>query len=480
MIFPKINLMTSHPKMRIPFLRPSFLVFFSSSWCVIMVIKRRDTRTAHEKWEQGVVEARQRGCWALHHKSLPPGLMGGWDHTKQNNTAPRFRDEQNSFSTRGTVPANIRDDTDDELTIVVTRLLPIDRDGLADQTQTHIQKLCVQCIPASNREQRGRSVKELEELQKEMKSRVLEDFDEIAGPRWKEWCTWDEEYVWERFLDRGFVYKGYHQPWNSSLTDWRYRRVREDMETLTFQQGMKSWTELMRNEHEGGQLKALFQRFKNYLSIHGQQSLCYSAPVDLPRSWSMVQHESYYPATGRSYLDSRTGRQYQKLPLDFLFRDRVFEMELKRWVQQLYLQERRRHARIANSTGQESHMHTIGHASPKHLSATAMSFCPTHSESQRQAARGRLEPPVSANLSSFSQHHPLKMEEMLPRAKYSLPQRTAAEHRPSAVRFPPPGLSMETLPQTPLARHLLPSDPFGHEFPRGSGSQHRFGKPTLG
>ena len=273
-----------------------------------MVIKTRDTRTAHEKWEQGIAEARQRGYWALHKNPLPQGLLGGWDHTKQNNTASRFRDAQNAFSTRGTIPANIRDDTDDELTIVVRRLLPIDRDGLVDQTQTRIRKLSVQCIPASNLEQTGRSVSELEELEKEMQSRVVGNFNEIAGPLWKEWCAWDEEYVLERFVDCGFKYRGYHQPWNPSLADWRYRKVLEDLETQACQHGMKSWTHLMRNAHEE-ELRTLFQRFKNYLTTHQQGSRCYTAPVDLPRSWAMVQHGSYYPATGRSYLDSRTGRQ---------------------------------------------------------------------------------------------------------------------------------------------------------------------------
>jgi hypothetical protein len=425
-----------------------------------MVIKIRDTRTAHEKWEQGIAEARERGYWALHKNPLPQGLLGGWDHTKQNNTASRFRDTQIAFSTRGTIPANIRDDTDDELTIVVRRLLPIDRDGLVDQTQTHIRKLSVQCIPASNLEQTGQSVSELEELEREMQSRVVGNFNEIAGPLWKEWCAWDEEYVWERFVDCGFKYRGYHQPWNSSLTDWRYRKVLEDVETLACQHGMKSWMDLMRNAHEE-ELRTLFQRFKNYLTTHQQ---AYIAPVDLPRSWAMVQHGSYYPHTWRSYLDSRTGRQYQKLPLDFNLADRAFEMELKRWTQQLYLQEQRRRTQIANSRGQLSHIRTIGNTSPTSLSPTAKSFAPTHLGSQHQTAAGHLAHPVSANLPALIEHSPHQSGEMLAHADCSLPQRTAAEYRPSTGRFTPSSLSMETCSQTPLTRHLLPFDLFDDEF----------------
>jgi len=439
-----------------------------------MVIKTRDTRTAHGKWEQGIAEARQRGYWALHKNPLPQGLLGGWDHTKQNNTASRFRDTQNAFSTRGAIPANIRDDTDDELTIVVRRLLPIDPDGLVDQTPTRIRTLSVQCIPASNLEQMGQSVSEVEELEKEMQSRMVRNFNEIAGPLWKEWCAWDEEYVWERFVDCGFKYRGYYQPWNSSLTDWRYRKVMEDMETLAWQHGMRTWRHLMRNAHEE-ELRTLFQRFKNYLTKHQQ---CYTARVDLPRSWVMVQHGSYYPPTWRSYLDSRTGRQYQKLPLDFDLADRAFETELKRWTQQLYLQEQRRHARIANSTGQLSHMPAIGHTSPTSLSPTAKSFSPTPLDSRHQVPAG-LEPPVSDNLTSFSQYYPLQNGEMLRRAERSLPQRTPAEYRPSTGRFPPHSLSMETRPRTSLTRHLLPFDPFDDEFQQGSGDEHRPGHSTF-
>jgi len=348
---------------------------------------------------------------------------------------------------------------------------------LVNQAQTHIRKLSVQCIPASNREQTGQSVSELEELEKEMQSRVVGNFNEIAGPLWKEWCAWDEEYVLERFVDCGFKYRGYHQPWNPSLADWRYRKVLEDLETQACQHGMKSWTHLMRNAHEE-ELRTLFQRFKNYLTTHQQGSRCYTAPVDLPRSWAMVQHGSYYPPTWRSYLDSRTGRQYQKLPLDFDTADRAFEMELKRWTQQLYLQEQRRRTRIAKSTGQLSHMPAIGHTSPTSLSPTAKSFSPTPLESQHQVPAG-LELPLSANLTSFSQYYSLQSGEMLSRAERSIPQRTPAEYRPSAIRFPPHSLSMETRLRTSLTRHLLPFDLFDDEFQQGSGNEHRPGHPTF-
>ena len=401
---------------------PSFpaTIFLSSSFYLIMVTKNRDPRTAYQKWQQGIAEARQRGYWALHKYPLPPGLLVGWDHTKQNNTS-RLNDAQNTFPTRGTVPPNIQDDTEDGLTIVVSRLPAIDQDGLVDQTQARVRRVYVQGIPASNRGQTGRTTKDLAELHKDMKSGVLEGFHEIAGPRWKEWCAWDEEYVWERFLNGGFVYCGYHQLWNSSLTDWMYRRVRADMQNLAEEQGMKSWTELMRDGYEVEE-EALFQRFRNYLSMHGENCPSPSPPMDLPRSWAMVQHDTYYPATGSSYFDAWNHRQYRRLPLDLALRDSEFEVELKRWTKNFYLREQQSPVQVAKPEIQTYSTDDTGNTSRTTLSPDAKSFTPTQFNGQHKAAAAVGNKPrvfPNADITSSCQYSAPEVKNLQAHCEYS-------------------------------------------------------------
>ena len=97
------------------------------------------------------------------------------------------------------------------------------------------------------------------------KDGMLSNFHEVGGLRWTEWCAWDEEYVWTRFTN-GLKYEGYPATLETnSLTDWGYRKVREDMETLACQQGIRSWR--TRRKTSKLEEEAFTQRFMNTMEL---------------------------------------------------------------------------------------------------------------------------------------------------------------------------------------------------------------------
>src|SRR5205814_263055 len=102
-------------------------------------------------------------------------------------------------------------------------------------------------------------------------------------------CIWDEEYVWARFTN-GLKYKGYPTTTimtnNHSLTDLGYRKVREDMEKLAFEQRIQSWTTIW-DQHPDEGLENLKQRYSNYMEILCTNHISMRGQV-LPDSWALM------------------------------------------------------------------------------------------------------------------------------------------------------------------------------------------------
>ena len=280
------------------------------------MVSTRDTRTALEKWHQGISEARFRGYWHILQYPIPEGLFGGWDHTKpkgHNYTKHDLAPVQ--LRSRGTIEPDCRDDTADEVRLTVRTFTPLKRErDSGDQTTTRFGR--VQCLPARKQSQ--------EESQHDFwafcnkmgaKAKSLKDFDLEGGPRWKEWCVWDDLYVWERYQERGLMFMAQQQQpvQDTSLTDWGYRKVRAEMERIAGNYGIQSWTQLSKREYEFG-LYALNVRFENYLTLSKATIFGRSRP--LPQCWTWKSGRISYQ------LDS--------------IRSNAFRGELRWWTDNLY------------------------------------------------------------------------------------------------------------------------------------------------
>jgi len=117
----------------------------------LLMVIRRDTRTALEKWDQGISDAHFRGFWYCLQHPYPDGLFSGWDHTKPTSRNYGKHDiAPVQLRSRGTIEANCRDDTPDEMVITVTTYPPIRREGNVDQTKTRFTR--VRCLPPRKRD----------------------------------------------------------------------------------------------------------------------------------------------------------------------------------------------------------------------------------------------------------------------------------------------------------------------------------------
>ena len=288
--------------------------------------RNRDLRTSHERWEQGVAEGYRRGWYQQLFMEPPEGIFGGWDHTKKPNRHIHTNISPIEIRSRGRIPPNVRDDTGDTLSITVTSYPPLHH---VDQTQT-CRTVSIQGLPA----QKSLPVPtDLSQFLRDMKEKdgMLSNFHEVGGLRWVEWCAWDEEYVWTRFTN-GLKYEGYPAALKTcSLTDWGYRKVREDMEKLASQQKIRSWgTRRKTSELEE---EALKQRFVNTMELlnanYGSSHWDF-----LPDSWALMmeggsQHDQIaYGDLSSKRVSDKVLRYRASLPswwLDHLFHRLEFE-----------------------------------------------------------------------------------------------------------------------------------------------------------
>ena len=162
--------------------------------------KRRDYRTAYEKWEEGMAQARRKGLgyWQVPPALLPPGLCDGWDHTKHSSQHIKTYESQGPLASRGNVPVGVRDDTEDELRIVVTTYGPFF--ACPQNTKTRVR--VIKTPPKAKQSLSQLSSPALLRLPKKNKEvdgmMTEEEFQEIGGLRWLEWCAWDDNYVASR------------------------------------------------------------------------------------------------------------------------------------------------------------------------------------------------------------------------------------------------------------------------------------------
>ena len=287
-----------------------------------MVIKR-DTRTALEKWDQGISEAHFRGYWHLLQHPTPEGLFCGWDHTKPTSRNYAKHDlTPVQLRSRGTIEADCRDDTPDEVFITVTTYPPVTRQrGVGvDQTKTRFNR--IQCLPPRKQDPENRRHDLWSFCNKmQIKAKSSKPCYTEVGPLWKEWCVWDDQYLWERHLNQtGLEYRGQAVREDFSLTDLGYRRVRSEMERLAWNQGIQSWTQLSRREPEFA-LAVLYGRFEKYLLFSNHVDV--GKPRPLPQCWGWE--------VGSPRLHH----------LNYDIRSHAFKVQLGRWIENLYYQDAR-------------------------------------------------------------------------------------------------------------------------------------------
>jgi hypothetical protein len=306
-----------------------------------MVIKKRDTRTAQEKWNQGISEARCRGYWNTFQRPVPAGLFGGWDHTKPtNHNIGNFDIVAIQLPSRGFIDPNCRDDTDDEVFVVVTRFGPVTRmGGVTGVDQTTTRR--VPCLPARKQtpeEVKGAFERFFIDMAKKREGKVGSDKD--GGPRWTEWCIWDDQYLWERYRELGLECTQLREPFNDySLTDFGYRNVREEMERLASSQKIMSWAQMLRREPVIEKI-ALYARVRTYLLMSKHMNSGKSRP--LPQPWS--------------------GRGFHYLNYDI--HSEAFVLELRWWTDLLYKFLHPGEDEAENSSQQQlppsNNLHTFG------------------------------------------------------------------------------------------------------------------------
>ena len=227
--------------------------------------------------------------------------------------------------------------------VVVTRFGPVTRKGGVtgvDQTRTRRMP----CLPARKQtpeEVKGTFEGFFTDMAKKTERKV--GFDKEGGPRWREWCIWDDQYLWERYRELGREYRQPREPFNDySLTDFGYRTAREEMERLASRQKIMSWAQMLRRAPMIEKI-ALYARVRNYLLMSKHMNSGKSRP--LPQPWS--------------------GRGFHYLNYDI--HSEAFVLELRWWTDLLYKflhpgEEKRKEAE--NSSQQQlspsNNSHTFG------------------------------------------------------------------------------------------------------------------------
>jgi len=217
------------------------------------MVHYRDLRSAHQKWEQLMAEARHscRPSLFIHRRPLPE-FYESWPTTTKVNRSP-CSEEGPNFLSRSDIPHSCHDETEARVTINVTTLMPLSVNvGLnVNHTETRSYTLT-------------RTVKEKSKTRNQAASPIISgttrprsderDAGTYAGPCWREWCAWDEEHLWLRYWNLGHQYQGL-APFGRScpLIDIGYAKARSALK----QRGRTS------NEPRAEQA-VLRQRFRNF------------------------------------------------------------------------------------------------------------------------------------------------------------------------------------------------------------------------
>jgi hypothetical protein len=300
----------------------------------------RDHRTAQQKWDQMMVEAKQRGYLHLENVdgSLLSTLRGEWDYSKPNSPGrPETREVASDLTSGGVILLGTRNETPVEFKFQVTRLPSF---PLGDQQilTTQSKKLALQ--PQAEKYNR----RDVEEREARMVGKRTESWDMKRGSnqglrdgflyrldrggglQWCEWCQYDEEYrpgayllnnkaitgrmlkvMKERIPGTGRYENVMMQV--ETAADHEYSRTRALMEIIASEHGTRSYTELMRgDEHQ--QMEGLEKRLFNYLQNIYLKKPCERSELAFQDSWSLLQEKKFGGCHGPSPRDRLRSRIY--------------------------------------------------------------------------------------------------------------------------------------------------------------------------
>ena len=147
----------------------------------------RDHRTAQEKWEQLMAEARHRPSLFVHRGPLPD-CREHWPATTRVNRTP-FNEEASNVLSRRDLPESCLDETEAEVTVNITTLKPLSAgsDDHDDETETRCRTI-IKTLKESRNPTVSADVSHTTRLCSQERYTGT-----CAGPPRRYWCSWDEE-----------------------------------------------------------------------------------------------------------------------------------------------------------------------------------------------------------------------------------------------------------------------------------------------
>jgi hypothetical protein len=202
-------------------------------------MSQKDTRTADEKWNDGILEASVRGYW-FKLQNPPPGPAEKWSFTKRRpNSLVETLAPQ---TTRGTIPENYRDDTEDVLEMTVQTLMPINGndnvyhtttlDALPTNRTTRVKGLPVRTNSGRRHHLDAHSFHRGMTWRDQWKWDENRDVEDKGGPKWREWCEWDNQHLWKRFKLCGLHCPGPHSLEPRMFSEDGYQLARDTAEHI--------------------------------------------------------------------------------------------------------------------------------------------------------------------------------------------------------------------------------------------------------
>jgi len=299
--------------------------------------RARDLRTAQQRWDQMMAEAHSRGYLHDSGHQVDPELLTGWDHSKPKGTSKNAKktDAEESailLKSKGTIPLGIRDDTPGRFSFLVITFPPISEHhpGAVTTRRTEAAglvgpRMLYTDLDIRNREDemRGKNkalTKKLKDDRKELQEGFLDALGREGGPRWREWCHFDEEHLCMSYSQpRGGCTVVTGSIVGETTLEEGYVRAWEQMEIMAADQGTRSYTQLMRASPILEQ-EALEKRYFNYCEAisdkfsHNERSRVLTDPwrperktgwnlgCQRPFQLSHLMGEFIWPHSGENWL----------------------------------------------------------------------------------------------------------------------------------------------------------------------------------
>ena len=229
-----------------------------------------------------MAEARHRPSLFIHRRPLPE-VYESWPTTIKANRS-LCSEEGPNFLSRSDIPHSCHDETEAQVTINVTTLMPLYAN--VSLNVGHIETRSCTLTRTVKEKSKSRNQPASPIISGMTRPRSQErDAGTYAGPCWREWCAWDEEYLWLRYWNLGYQYQGL-EPFGRScpLVDIGYAKARSALKQR----------ERTLNEARDEQA-VLRQRFWNFTDQLTRSSLA--------RDRHMVTEHRYF--TNGSYSPNR-------------------------------------------------------------------------------------------------------------------------------------------------------------------------------